>query len=165
MFNPLAPFSQQALDGFLKKGYKFFVRQTFNRGNTQFENNLKRCFLFCHYDNYFSAKEHFDALSTDVCRYLYNWNNVEDREKLKIAASQPEGYKIYTNTFSPDWENHVTDRIKVKIRAYVQKLGWKPAREEAIHPVFYPHFGEVYVSLKYRGREVRVKFEEIEKIT
>ncbi len=91
MFNPLAPFSQQALDGFLKKGYKFFVRQTFHRAKDPFENKLSGTFLFCHYDNYFSAKEHFDALATDLYRYLYNWNNGEDREKLKLAASQPEG--------------------------------------------------------------------------
>ena len=164
MFNPLALFDQEALNGFINEGKKYFVRQTFNRARDHFDEGIKGYFLFCHYNDYFRAKEHYDAISKDPNRFLYDWEKPEHKERLTIAAAKPEGFKIYTNTFMPDWERHVTNRIKEKVRAYVRKLGWKPDRGESVNPVFYPHFGEVYVSLRLKGREVRVKFEEIEKI-
>jgi len=162
MFNPLAIFDARALEGFVREGNKYFVRQSFPRGMDPFDDNLAGCFLICHYDDYFRAKEHYDALEQDRLRWLYNYDKMEDRGRLEIAASQPEGYRVYSNTFVPDWERHLTDRVKERIRAYVAKLGWKPSRGEGVEPQFYPHFGEVHVCLKFRGREVRVKFEEIE---
>lgn len=164
MFNPLAPFDEAALEGFLKAGNRYFVRQSFPRARDHFDEGIRGYFLFCHYENYFLAKEHFDALPHDPYRYLYDWETETDRNKLLIAARKPEGFRIYTNTFMPDWERHLTSRLHQKIRGYVNRLGWKPKKGEAIQPQFYPHFGEVYVRLAFGSREVRVKFEEIEKI-
>lgn len=164
MFNPLAPFDEPSLEGMVREGNRYFVRQTFMRAHDHFDEGIKGYFLFCHYENYFMAKEHYDALAHDQNRYLYDWERTEDQEKLRIAAAHPIGYKIYTNTFKPDWEKHVTNRLRQKIRAYIQMLGWKPKRGEGVEPQFYPHFGEVYVRLRLGNREVRVKFEEIEKL-
>ena len=164
MFNPLAPFTEQALMGMTKEGHRYFVRQTFPRGLDYFEEGIKGSFLFCHYQEYPPAKEHFDALADDPHRFLYDWEDEEHRKKLVLAAGKPKGYKIFTNTFLLDWELHVTVRLKQKITSYIKSLGWKPAREDPVIPVFYPHFGEVMVSLKFRRQEVRVKFEEIEKL-
>ncbi|MFL5742097.1 MAG: hypothetical protein ACJ75B_17875 [Flavisolibacter sp.] len=164
MFNPLAPLDQRAIDGMVTEGHRFFVRQSFPRAKDHFDEGIKGYFLFCHYKDYSKAKEHFDVLKQDPARYLYDWEVVSDRERLMIAASRPAGYKLYTNTFMPDWERHLTNRLREKIRLYIQRLGWKPDREESVNPVFYPWFGEVYVSLRFRKQEVKVKFEEIEKI-
>jgi hypothetical protein len=162
-FNPLARLDERALEGMVRDGHRYFVRQTFNRGIDGFDTNVKGCFLFCHYKDLPKAKEHYDVLDGDPNRFLYDWENEAHRKKLRIAAAGPEGYKIYTNTLVPDWEKYMTDRVKQKIRAYIMKLGWKPTREEAVTPVLYPHFGEICVSLRFRKQEVRVTFEEIEK--
>jgi hypothetical protein len=164
MFNPLAIFSPEALDGFVEKGMRFFVRQDFPRGRRPLEERIKGSFLFSHYENYFRAKEHFDVLAEDPFRFLYEWENPAHREKLRVAASQPEAYRIFANAFVPNWEDHLTDPLREKIRAYVNRLGWKPSRSEGIEPQFYPHFGEMHVCLKFRGREVRVNFAEIENL-
>lgn len=164
MFNPLAPLTTEALEALVKGGNRFFVRQSFARARQPFDEGIRGYFLFCHYENFFKAKEHLEVLSEDPYRRLYDWEDEEDRKRLLLAASGPPGYRIFTNTFAPDWERHLTDRIHQKIRAYVRQLGWKPARGESVQPQFYPHFGEVCVSLKLGSREVRVKFEEIEKI-
>lgn len=162
MFNPLAIFTPEALQGLTDAGNRYFVRQSFARGMHKHE-NIKWCFIMCHYENYYRAKEHYDVLVNDAYRYLYNWDDPADRKKLHIAASQPEGYRVFANLFQPGWEMQLTPRLKEKIRAYIRKLGWKITGKEGIEPQFYPHFGEVYVSLQHRGREVRVNFEEIEK--
>jgi hypothetical protein len=64
----------------------------------------------------------------------------------------------------PDWEAHITDRMKRKVRAYINKQGWRPSKEEGVDISFYPHFGEVMVSLRFRRQQVKIKFEEIEKM-
>lgn len=165
MFNPLAPFNEAALNGFIKAGMRYFVRQTFPRGSTPFEQEVKGCFLFCHYEAYAPAKEHFDALKDDPHRFLYDYEDAAHQQKLHLAASRPPGYKLYTNTFLPNWRHHVTDRIKRKIKAYIQSRGWNPRREEGVKISFFPHFGEVMVRLKFNRQEVRVKFEDIEKMS
>ena len=164
MFNPLAPLNEAALGGLIKAGMRYFVRQTFHRARTPLEEHIKGCFLFCHYEAYAAAKEHFDALKDDPHRFLYDYEEPAHRAKLRIAAARPDGYKLYTNTFMPNWRQHLTDRIKKKIRAYIQSRGWNPRREEGVKISFFPHFGEVMIRLKCNRQEVRVKFEDIEKM-
>lgn len=164
MFNPLAPLSPELLDKFIGEDYRYFTRQTFLRAREPFNDAIKAYFLICHYDDEFRAREHFDTLKDDPNRFLYDWQNEEHQQKLRAAATQPAGYKIYANVFLPDWERHLTDRIVNQMKLFVRSLGWKPKREEGLHPVFYPHFGDVFVSIKFRGQEVKVNFEEIEKL-
>jgi hypothetical protein len=163
MFNPLAPMSEKALKSMIEEGHIYFVRQTFNRAKDPFDEGIKGYYLFCHYKTETLAKEHYDALRSDPNRFLYNWQNEAHKLKLLSAASHPAGYKLYTNTFIPDWEKHITNRMKQKVRAYINKQGWRPSREEGVDISFYPHFGEVMVTLRFRRQEVKIKFEEIEK--
>ena len=163
MFNPLAIWTEKALDGFVREGKRYFVRQRFDRARSPFAGEEKRCFLFCHYQVYTQAREHYDALMDDPDRFLYDWEVELHRQKLLLAASQPAGYEIYTNTFMPDWERHITSRLKQKIRGFIQTHGWKPGREDGVLIDFYPHFGEVMVTLRFRDQKLSVKLEEIEK--
>lgn len=139
-------------------GHRFFVRQQAFRNRRD-----KRHFLICHYNAYARAKEHFDVLADDPYRRLYCWEEEEDREKLRTAATQPEGFMIYTNTFVPDWEKQLTRPVKEKIKSYLKTLGWKGGKKESITPQFFPYFGEIYVSLRLKSGEVRVRWDEIER--
>ena len=164
MFNFLAPFDEKNLDGFIKEGNRYFVRQTFNKAKDPFDIETRGHFLFCHYKEYAQAKEHFDVLMDDPNRYLYDWEDSEHREKLKVAASKPRGYKLFTNTFIPDWERHITDKFKSKVKAYIQSLGWKPGRNDSVKFDFFPRFGEPHISLRFKNREVHVTFDDIENL-
>lgn len=148
----------------VEQGHRYFVRQTFERARDPFDETTRGHFLFCHYQEWPKAKEHYDVLAGDPFRRLYDWGDPADRERLLVAAGGPAGYRVFSNTFLPEWEQHVTPRLRQKMKAYVARLGWKPARDEQVAPVFFPYFGEVYVSLKFRRQEVRVKLEEIEKM-
>lgn len=164
MFNPFAPFTEKALGGMIAAGHRYFVRQCFPRGRDHFEEGIRACFLLCHYKDYAPAKEHLDAICNDRYRFLYDWEDPTHQGKLLTAAAGVDGYKIFTNTFLPDWERQVTPRIHQKIAAYLRQQGWKLDRNETVTTYFYPHFGEVMIGIKFRRRELRVKFEEIEKI-
>lgn len=165
MFNPLTIWDERVLEGLIQGGHRFFVRQDFARGHHPLEDRPQVCLLLCHYTDYFRAREHFDALGTDPFRFLYPWEEPEHRQRLLKAAAGIPGYRVYANLFRTDWERLLTDQLREQIRAYVRTLGWKPSRGVGVEPQFYPHFGEVHVCLKYRGREVRVSFAEIERTT
>ena len=164
MFNPFCLFTIPLLNSLIKNGKIYFVRQTFNRAKDRVEGETKASFLFSQYNNLATAQDHFGAISYDPNRFLYHWENPEHKERLKVAASHPDGYKIYANVFQKDWERLVTDRIKERVRFYVKGLGWKPERDENVDTNFEVQFGELFIRLKYGNREAKVKFEEIEKI-
>src|SRR2546423_11648662 len=164
MFNPFYPFTTQLLTAFVLRNKKYFVRQTFIRAKDHFEDGVKGYFLFSHYDNLTTAQDHYGAISYDPNRFLYNWNEPEHQQKLKLAASQPDGYKIFAGVFRSDWEKALTNRIQEKVRVYVSRLDWKPKGDEKVATNFELQFGELYIRLRYRNREAKIKFEEIEKI-
>lgn len=161
-FNPLAILTPEVLQGLAEAGNRYFVRQHYPRGHNG-SANLRGSFVFSHYDQYFGAKEHLDVLAQDPYRKLYDWHHEADRRRLLLAASQPPGFRVYANLFAEQWQRQLTPLLKDRIRRYVAGLGWNVPGSEAIEPRFFPHFGEVFVSLQYGSREVRVNFEEIEK--
>jgi hypothetical protein len=165
MFNPFYPLTQELLNSFVQQGKQYFVRQTFRRGFSVLDQGIKSAFLITHYNELNDAQTHYDALAKDPKRFFYDWNNAEHQEKLRIAASNPVDYKVYSNTLEKNWERHITDRIKKGIRLYVAGLGWRPSRAEGVSTDFYQTFGELYIKLKYKTREVKVKFEEIENLS
>jgi hypothetical protein len=162
MFNPFAPLSEQLLDAFVKAGKVYFVRQTFKRGKTPLDENIKGYYLITHHSELGAAQAHYGAIAHDPNRYLYDWGKEEDQKKLKIAAGNPEGYKVFAGVFIQDWERHITDRVKNSVKMYIGSLGWRPGRNETVTPDFYIQFGDLYLKLKFRNKEVRVRFEDIE---
>lgn len=162
MLNPFHPFTTPLLDAFVQHDKNYFVRQTFRRGIPPLNTDVKGAYLISHYDDQSRAQVHYDALAGDPNRFLYDWKNPEHQQKLRIAAASPAGYKVFSSVFEKNWERHITDRIKKGIRLYVTGLGWQPSQSEGLSTDFYQTFGELYISLKYKTREVKVKFEEIE---
>lgn len=162
MFNPFHPFTSPLLDAFIKHGKRYFVRQTFKRGIPPMDDSVKGAYLISHYEDLHTAQTHFDAIASDPNRFLYDWSNAEHQEKLKVAAASPEGYKVYSSVFEKDWERRITDPMEKAIRLYVAGLGWRPSRAEGLNTDFYQTFGELYIKLKCKGREVKVPFKEIE---
>jgi hypothetical protein len=165
MFNPFHPFTDPLLDAFVQHGKRYFVRQTYRRGVNALNEGIKGAYLISHYDDLNKAQAHYNALASDPNRFLYDWNNTGHQQKLKVAASSPAGYKVYSCTLERNWERHITDRIKKGIRLYVTGLGWQPSRSEGLNTKYFQIFGELYIQLKYKTREVKVKFEEIENLS
>ncbi len=157
LFNPFYPFTADLLDAFVAAGKIFYVRQHFPRGGQN-----SRCFLFSHYDSLTTAMDHYGAISHDRYRFLYCWEKAEHRERLKAAAAEPAGFQIFASVLKPGWDRPVDGALKKKLRLYIEQLGWKPGRDEGVRTNYEMQFGELYIRIKYGGREAKVKFEEIE---
>ena len=162
MFNPLCLFSKELLAAFVSSGQKYFVRQTFNRGRNSSDTTV-RSFLISHYNDYKQAFEHFEAIAQDPNRYLYRWSEPEHRKRLEAAASQPTGFKIFAGVVMPDWKEKADRALKVRVRQYMERKNlWHPGRKDEVTFELYPHFGEVFVRMRFRKQEIKVALEEVE---
>lgn len=164
MFNPFQILTSELLEAFVSRGKTYFVRQQFPRGKQSFDTGVKGYFLFSHYDNLTTALDHFGAISYDRTRFLYKWEVAEHRQKLRLAASGLKEYRIYAAVFKTDWEKQNASRMRDKLRMYIKKLGWNPHRDEGVLTNYEIQFGELFIRIKHQGREVKVKFEEVEKM-
>jgi hypothetical protein len=154
MYNPFYPFTIKLLEGFIAKGKRYFVRQTFNRAFDHFDENIKGYYFFTHYDNLMRAQEHFNAITHDPNRFLYDWGNPEHQE-----------YKVYSAVARPDWERGLTNRVEQKVRAHVLKLGWSPKAGDLVKTEFEIKYGELILVLRYGNRKTKASFSEIENIS
>ena len=162
MFNPLCLFSSELLAAFISSGQKYFVRQTFRRG-ADVDNKTAGTFLISHYSDYGQAFEHFEAVAKDRNRYLYRWSESVDRKRLELAATQPAGFRIFASVVMPDWEKRAEKALNIQVRKYMQQKNlWHPGKKDDVTFELYPHFGEVYVRMRFRKQEIKVSLEEVE---
>jgi hypothetical protein len=78
-----------------------------------------------------------------------------------IAASQPEGFHIYSPLVPQPWKP--TAPIAAKIRNYInQKMNWNPGRSDAMKADLFVQFGELFITLKFGIHEVKLPLAEIE---
>lgn len=72
---------------------------------------------------------------------------------------------MYANVFEKNWLRHITNRLKFKVRRYIDNtLQWHPANSDTVAFRFYSQFGETHAAIKLRNQEVRLKLEDIENI-
>lgn len=162
MFNPFVILSVPLLEAFVKTGKVYFVRQTFKRGIVE-GLSLIGAFQIFHYPDLPAAQAHYNAIANDGNRYLYDWNKEEDKTRLLKAASQPFGFRVYANVLEKDWERFISKPLKLKIRNYIEnRLGWSPGGSETVAFSIFSQFGDLYAHLRLRGREAKVKLQEIE---
>ena len=161
MHNPFVLLSQRLLDSLIHGGYTFYVRQTYTRGKNLLDPSQKGAFLFTHYKDYSRAKTHFDALANDPNRFLYTSTEPAHYEKLTTAASQPEGFRVYSPLLKQAWKPSTT--IATRIRQYIdQKISKTPARADKVHADLFVQFGELFITLKYGVHALQVPLAEIE---
>lgn len=160
MHNPLYIFTTEVLEELIKTGHRYFVRQTYKRGLNA---ELKASFLISHYEEQAKADIHFKALVNDPNRFIYNTENSSHLLKLQVAASQPDGFRIYTLHLAMD-EWKVPLILKGNLKRYITRLGWQPSRDKGVNAKLFSQFGELFIALKWQSHETKVPLYEIEKV-
>lgn len=167
MLNPYVLLTPELLNAMLKQPL-YFVRQYYQRGENNFDNTNKIPILLTHYSHHEidseRAKRHMRLLWNDRLRFLYDSNNNEHLEKLKIAATQPRGYKIYTNVLVKDWVS--PKHIKSKLYYYLTKTLHVDSKltNENVRIHLKDLFGKLYLIVSWKGTKVEVLLDEIENI-
>jgi hypothetical protein len=163
MHNPFSLHSEELLRSMLTAGRRYFVRQYYPRGIDHFHADLKAAFLLTHYNEQPRAQVHYEALSKDGYRKIYDARDDDDMDKLLMAVRQPSGYAVYAAVLSAPWRP--SELTAEKVKRYVSaKLSWRPKKAEGVKVDLFTQFGELYVTLKSGGEEVKVPLSEIERI-
>ncbi|MBS1663270.1 MAG: hypothetical protein JST68_19660 [Bacteroidetes bacterium] len=157
MYNPFPLLTTGLLEDELAKGKHYFVRQTFVRG---WDAQHKATFLIRAYpaEEKEMAEQHIQTLQNDGNAFLYDAAIPDHREKLKIAASQPIGYKIfYAARVGTKWKPPVA--YEQKMRNYIGKHhpGWRKI-EIGLHE----EFGELFLKFSHKDEEDTIPFDRIE---
>ncbi len=101
-------------------------------------------------------------LMKDQYRFLYDSKNEAHLMKLMLAATQPNGYRIYINLLPKKWK--AGDGLKRKISNYMQfKLSWwKFSPADKLKVTLKERYGELYIALLWKGQQTEVHLDEIE---
>ena len=164
MYNPYTILTPTILAAMLKQPM-YFVRQHYPRGTPHEDENIIPL-LFTHYIHHETDKEraerHKRLLLKDPYRFLYDSTLPEHAEKLKIAASQPEGFRIYINLLPRKWK--AGDSLKLRISRYVrEKLPWwNYSPKDKLNVTLKERYGELFIALLWRGQQTEVLLEDIE---
>jgi hypothetical protein len=165
MYNPFPLFTPTLLLAQMSeaKGKRFFVRQTFPRGKMP---ELKAAFLFPGYteEEKDLAEEHFQNLHRDPNAFFYDAKNPEHLEKLKTAARQPSGYKIYY-VGKTKWEWKPPPVYQNKMKNFIQKMHprWRTSRgKNKVMVGLYEERGELFLKFNFEEEEDKIVFDEIE---
>lgn len=164
MHNPYSLLTTEILSAMIKQKM-YFIRQQYDRGKDVFQVNTIPL-LLTHYGHHETdlerAERHYRLLWRDRYRYLYDTTKAEDIDKLKIAALQPEGYRIYINLLPKKWK--APDMLKTQIGTYVRnKLPWwnySPANKLKV--TLKERYGLLFIVLLWRGQQTEVLLEDIE---
>lgn len=165
MLNPYTLLNPQVLTAMLKQPM-YFVRQEYKRGKCVGEHTEITSLLFTHYAHHEIDKEradrHMRLLMKDTYRFLYDSTNEEHRMKLMLAATQPNGYRIYINLLPKKWK--ANDGLKRKISNYMlHKLSWwKFSPADKLKVTLKERYGELYIALLWKGQQTEVHLDEIE---
>lgn len=163
MFNPCYPFTRELLDSMVQKEVVHYVRSTYKRGLNEKDNDTKAAFLISHYHDPAEAERHFNAIHNDPNRAIYDARKPDDLEKLKIAASQPEGFKVFSRIMIPGIEKKITTVFREHTKRYLFKnTNWDLKGRVTITPFLYFQLGTLYTRISFQGDEIKIKFEDIE---
>ena len=167
MLNPYTLLSPEILAAMLKQPM-YFVRQKYNRGKFLYDTEETPVLLTHYARNEVDAERaqrHMRLLMKDPFRYLYDSTNEEHLLKLKTAAAQPAGYRVYINLLPKKWK--APDGLKRKISGYtLHKLPWwqySPA--DKLKVILKERYGELYIALLWKGQKTEVHLSEIENFT
>jgi len=156
------------------KGKRWFVRQNFPRG---YESRLKAAFLLRAYEaiDQPTAEQHLAALTRqipgggalhgDPYAFLYDATIQDHLVRLKTAATQPFGYRIfYAAKKGVDWKP--PESYREKMRHYIRRHhpDWSGTRgTDPIEIGLYEEFGELFLKFSCEDEHETIPFDLIEK--
>ena len=164
MLNPYTILTPELLDAMLKQPM-YFVRQHYHRGGNQLLPETIPI-LLTHYAHHETDREradrHMRLLMRDKFRFLYDSTDPAHREKLRLAAQQPPGFRVYVNLLPKKWKPG--DAMKRKIALYMANHlpGWKYSPADQLKVTLKERYGELFLALLWKGQQAEVHLDLVE---
>jgi hypothetical protein len=166
MYNPFPLLTPGLLRDQVAKGKRYFVRQYFPRG---YDARLKAAFLLraCEEIDKATAGQHFTAIVNDPYAFLYDVTIQDHLVRLKTAATQPFGYKVfYAAKKGVDWKPPEAAREKMRHYILRHHPGWRnTSATRGADPIeigLYEEFGELFLKFSREDEYDTIPFDLIE---
>jgi hypothetical protein len=160
LYCPSALLSPDLLLGMIQKGNKYFVRHQLLGGTKYFLEDMEAVVIITHYADKGKALEHMQAIQKTAYAKLYDIDIEADLQNLRVAASQPGKYRIFTTLLnSKTWKppNGFSDRI----RKYLRFRNFFPTRTDEVAASPFFEFGVLFLKIKWSGSEIRIPFHDL----
>lgn len=168
MFQPFEELKPNYIRLLEQQKKNYLVSQSYGRGFDPLADVHRIDILMTDYDDEGLAKIHYNAVKEDKYAAILKLDNPKHKDKLEEMLHEGSKYHVFWGIIKS--KSEVKDRIlrkfKENIRRYVnQKTNWRIGGDKEIVPDIAIDFGELFITLKYgRYQDIRVKFEEIERI-
>ena len=157
-------FEKLHLDRLITLGNNYLVSQTYSRAD-HFTNEGKISILLSDYKNLGEAALHLNAVKNDRFAAIINLKKETHLQKIRQMMEGSE-YTIYWAVVKStnELKKRLDASYKSKIRRYlVTQSSWRIGSDEEVDAQFEVTFGELFLVLKWRTKNLRIKFEEIER--
>ena len=149
----------------LKK--RWLVSQSYDRAYDPFAGEQKIDLLLTDYDVLGGANIHLNAVSHDKYAAILDLEKPVHQKKLEELLSGNSGYRIFwaVVTSAKALQERINRQYSDNMRRYIAKYThWRIGSDRKITPAVDVTFGELFVTLKYGGQSLRIKFDDLEKI-
>jgi hypothetical protein len=166
MLQPFEIFSQLYLDKLIQLKRRWLVSQSYARGIDPFCTEKKQPVLLTDYDDFDTAKTHWNAVKSDRYGAIIDLEKPAHFEKLQEMLRPISEYRLFWAVVKSvdELEQRINSKYSENMRRYIQnRTNWKPSGDSSLSPSIQVIFGEVFIILKYQKEVLKVKFEEIEK--
>lgn len=166
MLNPFSRFEEKFISTFLNLKKRYLISQTLRLTSLP-EIDGKTFLLFSHYSDKGLAKIHFNAVSTDKLAAIIDLENDEHLQKVLSMLNPDSQYIIYSSlTIDPKELKTITEKLFTqKIHKYIAgNTNWSISRDHTIKPRLEITFGELYVNIKYKSQNIRMRLQELENL-
>ena len=163
MFQPFLPLTKQYIDGLIRLKKTFLVSQSYERGMNHFDN--KTPVLFTDYDGLGEAQIHKSAMGMDKLAAIVDLKDPGHLGKIYSMVKPDADFMPYWSIVKNKEE---TQKMLLKsymdnVRRYIDKsTHWSISRGEGVTVAMQIVYGIIFVDLRYRNQQIRVKFEVIE---
>ncbi|HMC85463.1 MAG TPA: hypothetical protein VKI61_08050 [Chitinophagaceae bacterium] len=167
MLQPFEPMKMMYLQKLVQLKKYWLVSQRYNRTIDHFPDQLKVSILFSDYDAEGHAQIHLNAVRHDKYAAIIDLRKPEHYKKITDMMQAESIYQPFWAVVrsTSDLEKGVNMSYKDKMRAYIARnTTWRIGGDETIKPAIAVIFGELFITLKYAGQTLKIKFSDIEKV-
>jgi len=162
---PFELFHDKYISRLLNLGRKYLVTQTYYRAVNSDINQTQTPLLITDYDDLGQARIHKNAIKHDKYAAIIDLNKEAHLKKLREILSVNSKYRLYWSVVKDNAQlkRTIDKNYSENIRRYIDRnTNWRISRDATIRPVLDVTFGELFITLKHSGQQIRLKFEEIE---
>jgi hypothetical protein len=169
MLQPFEQFKPGYLPRLIQLGRRYLVSQTYHRVR-EMETDPACCrvnLLFSDYMELGEARLHVNAVKKDRYAAIIDLENPAHLKRIQEMMMNGSGYQMFFAVVhsAKELESLVNRKYKDKLKKYVDRqTDWRISHHAIVKPTIQLSFGELFITLKHRNQQIRIRFEEIEQV-